>query len=461
MSCHLSAATRCSCSYSSFVSWCVLRRVFAIVVAGFLAVSPGLHAAQPNATLGLDVPVPCEKDVTLAASLARVSADVAYLASDELMGRGIDSEGLAEAADYVQRQFKEAGLITKLPGGAPSQTFTAPRKSSDSMSKDTPPRSERNVLGILPGKGPHKDEVVILGAHYDHIGFGRRGPGDDRPREVHNGADDNASGTAVLMEVARRLGARKEPLDRTVLFIAFTGEERGLLGSRHYIKNPVFSLEKTVAMLNFDMVGRLRGDSLMINGTATGKELSDLLDEANSEIDLKLFKNPKNVGPSDQAPFFLVHIPAIHFFTGFHDCYHRPTDDVETLNCEGMVEISALVERLTVKVADREERLTFVNIAPTAVQRARSVFFGSSVDFGYQGQGYRIGRVLPESPAAKAGLKDGDLIVSLDGKKVEGMRDFVARLQAHKPGDQVRIEVRRGETTVPVEVQLAKWPESK
>ena len=263
------------------------------------------------------------------------------------------------------------------------------------------------------------------------------------------------------MEVARRLGARKEPLDRTVLFIAFTGEERGLLGSRHYIKNPVFSLERTVAMLNFDMVGRLRGDSLMINGTATGKELSDLLDEANSEIDLKLFKNPKNVGPSDQAPFFLVHIPAIHFFTGFHDCYHRPTDDVETLNCEGMVEISALVERLTVKVADREERLTFVNIAPTAVQRARSVFFGSSVDFGYQGQGYRIGRVLPESPAAKAGLKDGDLIVSLDGKKVEGMRDFVARLQAHKPGDQVRIEVRRGETTVPVEVQLAKWPESK
>lgn len=314
-----------------------------------------------------------------------------------------------------------------------------------------------NVVGVLEGDGPHKDETIVIGAHFDHLGYGGEGSLAPKSMEVHNGADDNASGTAGLLELARRLGARKTPLPRRILFIAFNGEERGLLGANEYVDKPLYPLEQTVAMLNMDMIGRLNEDNkLTVFGTGTSSIWDAFLDEAAAGKELELIKKTEGFGPSDHAAFYGKKIPVLHFFTGIHDDYHRPGDDWEKINVSGMERIIDVVESIAVSVAEQGERPDYIHI-PGAASLARSgsrPYFGSIPDFGKEGEGYAISGVSPQSPADKGGLKGGDVIVELGGRKIGSLDDFDLALREFPPGGKVVVVVQRGKEKVKLSVTL-------
>jgi len=316
----------------------------------------------------------------------------------------------------------------------------------------------KNVLGVLEGEGPRADETVIVGAHYDHLGFG--GPGSAAPKsnEVHNGADDNASGTAVLIEVARRLASRGEPLPRRVVFIAFTGEERGLLGSAHYARNPLYPLEKTVAMLNMDMVGRLQENKLIVSGVKTAAEFEAWLDELNSGESgpgFKLVKKPSGFGPSDHATFYAKQIPVLHFFTGSHPDYHKPSDDYAKLDIAGMRRTADLVTGMAVRVAASDEKPTYQQTKQQVARRGGTrPYLGSIPEFRSDAEGYAISGVAKDSPAERAGLQGGDVIIQFGKYKIGNLRDIDGALRKYKAGDNVKVVVRRDGEEVPLEVVL-------
>lgn len=314
----------------------------------------------------------------------------------------------------------------------------------------------KNVVGVLPGEGPHADETIVIGAHYDHVGYGGEGSLAPGSQEVHNGADDNASGTAALLELARRFGERKTPLPRRLMFIAFTGEERGLLGSAEYVREPLYPLEETVAMLNMDMVGRMQDQKLTVFGTGTSPVWNPWLDEFSKTDGLELSRKPEGMGPSDHSSFYTAKIPVLHLFSGTHSDYHRPTDDWEKLNYEGMTSIIALVDRLVVATANSPERPEYVEVQGRAsMERDGSrPYFGSIPDFSADAEGYAIQGVAPASPAAKAGLGGGDIIIRLGGHKIAGLDDFDLALRKFTSGQQVEVVVLRKGDEVTLHVTL-------
>lgn len=315
----------------------------------------------------------------------------------------------------------------------------------------------KNVIGVLEGAGDLADETVVIGAHYDHLGRGGAGSAAPGSNEIHNGADDNASGTAALLEVARHFATRDVPPARRLVFIAFTGEERGLLGSAHYVNHPLYPLESTVAMINFDMVGRLNDNKLMASGFDTASEFAGWLDEVNERHGFDLIKTPGGLGPSDHASFYSKQIPVIHLFTGLHKEYHRPGDDFELLNVDGMRRVSQFANELIERVATAPERPTFtasiVSSRPDRPQGTRP-YFGSIPDFSQVGGGYAISGVAPESPAAVAGLAGGDVIVRLGDQDITNLEDFDAALRNYEAGDKVPVVVKRDGVEQQFEVVL-------
>ncbi|MCY2963728.1 MAG: M20/M25/M40 family metallo-hydrolase, partial [Planctomycetota bacterium] len=218
----------------------------------------------------------------------------------------------------------------------------------------------KNVIGVVEGAGPWANETIVVGAHYDHVGRGGNGSLAPGSTEIHNGADDNGSGTVSLLELARRIGARAEKLPRRVVFIAFTAEELGLIGSARYTKEPVFPLENTIAMFNMDMVGRLSENKLTVFGVETAKQFQDELKKHSGEVGVELVMKPEGFGPSDHSSFYAKKIPVLHFFTGLHSDYHRPGDDWEKINFEGANKLVDLTERLIVQTAQREAKPEYV-----------------------------------------------------------------------------------------------------
>ena len=319
-------------------------------------------------------------------------------------------------------------------------------------------REVKNVIGVLPGSGLHADETIVVGAHYDHVGRGGEGSMSPGSNEIHNGADDNASGTVALMELARRLSSRGEPLPRQIMFIAFTGEERGLLGSAHYVKEPLVPLEQTIAMFNMDMVGRLTDDKLTVFGTGTAKRWDGWLDAEADERGLNLSKKPEGLGPSDHSSFYAKKIPVLHFFTGTHNDYHRPTDDWEKINVEGMGRVVDLLEELVVTTAQTEKAPEYVAVKGKANLKPREgarPYFGSIPDFGTEVEGYAIQGASPESPADKAGIKGGDVIVKLGEHEITGLDDFDLALRTFTAGEAVQVVVLRDGEKVTLTVTLA------
>ncbi|MFQ5798396.1 MAG: M28 family peptidase [Bacteroidota bacterium] len=319
-----------------------------------------------------------------------------------------------------------------------------------------------NVVGLVEGNDPNlKDEVVIVGAHYDHLGFGGQGSMVPDTVAIHNGADDNASGTAGLLELAQLFAARRSDLKRSLLFIAFGGEEEGLLGSAHYVENPIVPLENTVAMVNMDMIGRLKDSSLIVYGAGTSPLWNELIQKTGGAVNFHLKLNEEGFGPSDHASFYGKDMPVLFFFTGLHEDYHRPTDDWQKIQSEDAQRIVQYVHDLVFAIANRTERLLFtkVEISPrpaTDDTRTLRAYVGTIPDFSESGRGYKIGGVAAGSPADMAGIKAGDLMVNFGGKEILNIYDYTYALQEFKPGDKVEVVVIRDGEELNMRVTLER-----
>lgn len=318
----------------------------------------------------------------------------------------------------------------------------------------------QNVVAVLPGTDRNlKEEYVVVGAHYDHLGMGGSGSGSRSVDTiaVHNGADDNASGVASVIQLAEKLASEKKN-KRSIIFVAFGAEEMGLVGSKAFTNKPPVETENMVAMFNFDMVGRLDSTSngLSIGGTQTSKETEALLNDLNTGFELAF--SPEGVGPSDHASFYLQNIPVFFISTGAHSDYHTPFDDAELINYEGAKKVADYSYLVISEVANRETALTFQEAGPK-FQRSRGgrlkVTFGVMPDFaGLEKRGLRIDAVTPGKPADKAGMKKGDIITAIEGKKVGGIHDYMSRLQTMEVGQQVSVDIIRDEKETVLIVQL-------
>lgn len=313
-----------------------------------------------------------------------------------------------------------------------------------------------NIIGTIEGEGPLADETVVIGAHYDHVGRGGSNSLAPGSTDIHNGADDNASGTVALIELARRIGSRPEKPARRLVFIAFTGEELGLLGSAKYVKDPVFPLDKTVAMFNMDMVGRLQDDKLIVFGTGTSSRWENELKELNTERKFELSFKPEGFGPSDHSSFYGKKIPVLHFFTGNHPDYHRPSDDWDKLNIDGIRRVADYVEAIVLKTANNPMRPDYIEVKGAA-QMGRAgnrPYVGTIPDFSSEEPGYSISGAAGGSPADKGGLKAGDRIIKIGPHKVTGLDDFDVALRKFQAGDAVDFVVVRAGKEVTLKITL-------
>ena len=313
-----------------------------------------------------------------------------------------------------------------------------------------------NVIGILEAEGPLAEETIVVGAHYDHLGMGPFGSRRPNVRAVHNGADDHATGTAAVMELARRLSATK--LKRRVVFIGFTAEERGILGSNHYLANPAIPLEDTVAMINFDMIGMYGKQGITLGGANTAKEFPDVLARASEGADFNV-KQSQSVGGSDHAGFYNKGSPIMFFHTGLTDLYHTPDDDFETIDVEGAATTIDLAERVIREIAELPERPTYTKVTPR--QRRGMVYLGVTLDFENSENGVGIQEVAPNSPAAKAGVKSGDVIIKIGDNDVKSVQDLPGILRQRKPGDEVDVIVKRDGKDVTLKVKLTGPPRNR
>lgn len=315
----------------------------------------------------------------------------------------------------------------------------------------------KNVIGVLEGNGPLADETVIIGAHYDHLGYGERGSLARGVKAIHYGADDNASGTVAVLELARRFAERQQRQGRRLVFILFSGEEQGLLGSRHYCNHPIFPLEKTVVMVNFDMVGRLRDDKLTVYGTGTAKGFDKLIEELGKKHGFQINKVATGFGPSDHAAFYGRKIPVFHFFTGTHAQYHRPSDTVDTINVAGIRRIVEMAEELITHLAHLQPRPEYVAVASPVKPGAtpvRGPRLGIMPNYDDTKEGVLVEDVLADSPAAKAGIQRGDRIVEIGGKPIPNLTAYMAVMAGFKSGDKVPILIVRGEKQIKLQAEL-------
>jgi aminopeptidase YwaD len=309
-----------------------------------------------------------------------------------------------------------------------------------------------NIIGVLEGNDDAlKGEVLVLGAHMDHLGYGGPNSGSTRPDTIaiHNGADDNASGTAALLELAQKFGTTKNQLKRTIVFTFFSAEELGTLGSVYYVNHPSFPLTQTVAMLNMDMVGRLENRSLTVGGSGTSPAWNALLSKYNADSSFTLTLEPDGFGPSDHASFYGKNIPVLFFFTGTHADYHKPSDDWNRINYSGEEKITRYIYSVARDVAGQTERPLYARVESSASRssagdtRSFSVTLGIVPDFGQSSEGMKVSAVQPNRPAEKAGLKAGDIIIRMAGKKTLNIYDYMGVLGELKPGDEVQVEVLR------------------
>jgi hypothetical protein len=373
----------------------------------------------------------------------RILRDIAWLADDRLEGRGTGTAGNDSAAVWLARRHAALGLRPLGNANGYLQPFLA-RSAQMAHAGQADGVATQNVVALVAGRDPAlRGEYVVIGAHFDHLGRSPANAMDPEARDaIRNGADDNASGTAAVLELARLLAAR--PARRSVVVAHFSGEELGLLGSRWFVDHPPVPLDSAVAMVNFDMVGRLRNEKLIVYGVATARELAAIVDSANVAPRLAVSAVGDGFGPSDQSSFYARGVPVLHFFTDLHDDYHRASDDVEKINAPGEARVVALAERVVRAIADRPGPLTPVRMAapaPTAGGREGSnVYLGSVPDMSAgDSPGLRLSGIRPGSPAEAAGLRAGDVIVALGGRAVKDLYTYSDALYAHQPGDRVDI----------------------
>ena len=385
----------------------------------------------------------------------KLLAHVNFLAATERQGRGFGSAGLEVSRDYIRDQLAAAGLAPGGDNGTYFQNFTA------TGGADKTEVTLQNVVAVLPGAEPKwKGEAALLTAHYDHLGLGWPGARADALGKVHPGADDNASGVAVLIEMAKALAAGPPP-PRTIVFVAFSGEEAGLLGSRHYVKNPVpVPLSGIVGVINMDTVGRLGTNPVSVIATESAREWPFVFSGITAVTGVATKSIPGASESSDQRAFIEAGVPGVQLFSGASFDYHRPTDTPDKVDGPGMVRVATVATEAIGYLASTGKRLSvtaatpLTGTGPAPGVRTRRVSVGAVPDFAYQGPGLRLDGVVPDSPADKAGMQAGDILVQLDGKAVNGLGGFNELLKQLEPGQKVELRWTRGDKASKATVEL-------
>jgi hypothetical protein len=379
-------------------------------------------------------------------SRARLQTDLEVLAGAAMAGRGLGSAELDRAADYIAGQFQAAGLQ---PGGDGAQSYLQRWQQRVDALGDTV--KLKNVIGVVPGTDPQlAGQSLVIGAHYDHFGRGEYADHAEDRGKLHPGADDNASGVAVMLELARALANKPQP--RSVVFAAFTGEEAGRLGSRHYVQHAgAYPAGKMIAMLNLDTVGRLGDKPLTLFGTGSAEEWVHIFRGAAYVTGATVTPVADDFGTSDQTSFIEAGVPAVQLFGSLHADIHRPTDTLEKIDVAGMVKVTELLDEAAVYLAARPEALTSTlagakqQLPASTPADKRRVSLGTVPDFAFSGTGVRIDGVRAGSPAAQAGLQTGDVIIAVNDVRVGTMRDYAAALRQLNPGDAIRVRFRRAD----------------
>jgi hypothetical protein len=394
------------------------------------------------------------------AAAAQIENDIRFLASDALAGRLAGSPGNDSAAVYLARRFRRLGLRPGGDSGSFLQHWTVGSTVATREAGDAGRRTE-NVVGMLPGRDRRlTGEVIVIGAHFDHLGtgpFGSAATGDSA-HLIHHGADDNASGTAAVLEIARLLSAARPRPARTVVFVLFSGEEEGALGSAYYADHPDEPMDSTLAMLNLDMVGRMRDNRLLVLGVRSAAEWAALLDSVNTPYHLDLKASGDGWGPSDQSSFFAKKRPVLHFFTDLHEDYHRPADTWDKINAPGIETVAEFAADLARRLAARGTPLTFVDAPPPAMVAGTGerAYLGSIPDMTSEPGGVLLSGVRAGSPADSAGIRAGDVIISIGADTVANLNDMQNALVKHHAGDRVDIRVRRKDQVLTLHVTLGR-----
>jgi len=384
----------------------------------------------------------------------KIKEDVTFLADDKLEGRQTGTEGEKAAADYLTKRFKELDLQPKGTEGYLQAFSFTPKTNPHDEVKFTSVAEDSsvvgtNVIGFIDNKA---DNTIVIGAHYDHLGYGGEGSlFRDEEKAIHNGADDNASGVALMLNLAGKL--KNTNTSNNYLFMAFSGEEMGLLGSNYFTKNTTIDASKINYMINMDMVGRMKADStLAVYGVGTSPMFKQTLTANNDSF--KLVENESGVGPSDHTSFYLIDIPVLHFFTGQHEDYHKPGDDSEKLNYDGMNLISDYIFNVITDLDDNG-KLAFRKTKNESEETPRfKVGLGVVPDYLYDGEGMRIDGVSEDKPAIKAGLKKGDVVVKIGDSTIVDMMSYMRTLSTFDTGNKTKVKVLRDGKEIEVEIEF-------
>jgi len=382
----------------------------------------------------------------------QLTDDVEELAHKKYKGREAGTKGEKAAADYIAKRYKEIGLTFAPKYDDYFQTFNFP-KSKDPHTGVTSEETLEgvNVVGMINNGS---SSYVIIGAHFDHLGMGGPGSGSLTDEEdIHNGADDNASGVAAMMDIAEKLknGSSKR---NNYIFIAFTGEEKGLFGSNNFLKNPPDYLNTLNYMINLDMVGRLdTNKGIIINGVGTSPIWKTALEKANKKK-RKIITTESGIGPSDHTSFYLKDIPAVHFFTGSHEDYHKPSDDADKINYEGIAEISDFIVNL-IDELNSKLKLAFTRTKDEDSTAPRyKITLGVIPDYLYDGEGMRIEGIREDKPAANAGIIAGDIVIKIGEVPVSDMKTYMVGLSKLEEGKKAPVRIKRGDEEMEIVVQF-------
>ena len=384
----------------------------------------------------------------------RIKEDVTILADDKFEGRQTGTEGEKAAAEYLVKRFKALGLQPKGAEGYLQPFNFKPKTNPHDEVKFTSVAEDStvvgtNVIGFIDNKA---EKTIVIGAHYDHLGYGGEGSlFRETEKAIHNGADDNASGVALALNLASKL--KHTNTNNNYLFIAFSGEEMGLLGSNYFVKNTTIEKENINYMINMDMVGRMKADStLAVYGTGTSPMFKQVLTASNNTF--KLIENESGVGPSDHTSFYLNDIPVLHFFTGQHEDYHKPGDDSEKLNYAGMELISNYIYDVITDLNDNG-KLAFRKTKNESEETPRfKVGLGVVPDYLYDGEGMRIDGLSEDKPAIKAGLKKGDVVIRMGDSTIVDMMSYMRSLSVFEAGNKTKVVVLRDGKEIEVEIKF-------
>lgn len=394
--------------------------------------------------------VSCKEDAKEPVSM---KTDVFALADDSMVGRETGTDGELKAANYLIQRFQDLGLEAKGSEGylqafsfkASNNPHQAPEiieAAGDGLT------TGRNVVAYMNNEA---ETTVVIGAHYDHLGMGAEGSLFREGEAIHNGADDNASGVALMLNLVDKLKIQKS---QNYLFIAFSGEELGLLGSNYFVKNPTIDLDKVSYMINMDMVGRLNEENTVaIHGVGTSPIFKQTL-FANNDQGLNIAESESGIGPSDHTSFYLSDIPVLHFFTGQHEDYHKPGDDAEKLNYEGMQKISSFIMNIIIDLSD-DGTLAFRKTKNESEEVPTfKVGLGVVPDYLFTGEGMRIDGISEDRPAQKAGLIKGDVVKKLGDSLVTDMMSYMRALATYEVGQKTKVAIERAGEIIEVEIEF-------